>query len=242
MRRRMAAREETAMPEPTLLPGRAAALLGLAFAVLLFFGLAIVDPPRDATNDELVQWWSDSANQRDSALSMYFKLGAAACFLGFAAYVAQRLRTFMPGSGLPRLVAALALLFAAMLCVSAVVRGAIGQSVHFEDEALPGVDALRLAEQVTSVALGMFAMGSVAAMLAVASFAIVRTGAFASWVGWAGIAVAAITVVMVVLLAGAWASPFVQLWVVAASVACWRQDRRPASVPEAEHGAAVPAA
>jgi hypothetical protein len=57
-----------------------------------------------------------------------------------------------------------------------------------------------------------------------------------AWLGWAGLATAAVIVIFVVLLIGPWASPFLQLWTVAASFELWRTRRRTSATVVAESG------
>jgi hypothetical protein len=226
------------MSDRTLMSGTVAAVFALAFAVLVLFGFAVIDPLRDATDDELRAWWSDSGNQRDAALSMYFLLAAAPCFVVFAAHLASRLRSGERGDpALATFVFGSAVAFAVALSVAAVARGAIGQAVRFDGEALPGIDAIRYGEQVARAAIGVFAMGSAAITVAAASAAILRTKALGAWLGWAGLGAAAVTLVFVVLLEGPWASPIIQLWVLAAGVELFRVERRARSegrVPAAQ--------
>ena len=74
------------------LPGRrAAALTGVAFAVLFFLGTASLDQPRNA-DAELITWWSGSGNQITAAVSMYLFAAAALSFLGFLTHLCARIR------------------------------------------------------------------------------------------------------------------------------------------------------
>ncbi|MEX1103359.1 MAG: hypothetical protein WED87_03865, partial [Dehalococcoidia bacterium] len=57
------------------------ALAGLAFAVLLLFGFASVNPLREATDQELTAWWTTSSNLDDTVFSYFFILACVPCFL-----------------------------------------------------------------------------------------------------------------------------------------------------------------
>src|SRR5262245_47541945 len=60
---------------------RLGSLAGLAFAVCLFLGVAMLDVPRGATDQELVSWWADRGNQVSAVVSMYLFVAAALSFL-----------------------------------------------------------------------------------------------------------------------------------------------------------------
>src|SRR5215212_7152173 len=97
------------------------AVAGVAFAVLFFIGLAAVDQPRGATDQELVTWWSDSGKRLDSIVSMYTMLLAGPFFLVFLARLRARLRAVEPnGGGWTDLAFAAGIVFAAVLSLCAV--------------------------------------------------------------------------------------------------------------------------
>ena len=66
-----------------LFTGRIGALAGVASVVLLFLTVAMVDTPRQATDAELVTWWSDDANLTSVLTSTYLLVAAGLCFLVF---------------------------------------------------------------------------------------------------------------------------------------------------------------
>jgi hypothetical protein len=70
------------------------------------------------------------------------------------------------------------------------------------------------------------------------SWLIIRSKAFSAWLGWSGLVVAAVVMVFVALLIGAWASPLLQLWVVAASFELWRTRNQ--ALDPADDAARVP--
>ena len=205
------------------LPDTIAALAGLAFAVLLLFAFASVDPQVKVSDDELITHWSDPANQRDMALSMYFFIAAAPCFLIFLTGLRARLATAEGGaSSLSNLAFALGTCLASTLIVVAIARGGLAHSVRFGDEPLPGVDTLRTFTTIPTLMVHLAVMPLAALTVATASISMLRSGALARWLGWAGLVVAGVVLVFVVFLVGAWASPLVQLWVVAAGFELWR--------------------
>src|SRR5262245_57740550 len=80
------------MTATSRLPDRIGALAGIAFALLIFVSVAMIDPLRRATDQELQAWWTTGGLLRDSVVSLYLKLIAMACFLVFIAQLRNRLR------------------------------------------------------------------------------------------------------------------------------------------------------
>lgn len=72
--------------------GKLAAIAGLAFAILLFWGTASLNIPQEATDGEVVDWWSDSGNQTYVIISMYAFAFAGLFFVGFLSHLRARLR------------------------------------------------------------------------------------------------------------------------------------------------------
>jgi hypothetical protein len=213
------------------LPETLTALAGIAFAVLLLLAFSSVDPLLKATDEELIEWWSDTGNQRDGAFSMYFLLAAVPCFLVFLAGLRGRLAAAEGGAApLASLVFAFGLCFGAVLVVGDIGRGAIAQSVRYGGEPLPGPDTLRTLTSFSALVIGLAAMPLVALTMATASMLILRTKALAAWLGWAGLTGAAVIMVFVGFLAGPWASPLLQLWIVATSFELWRTRGRTETV------------
>jgi hypothetical protein len=211
----------------SLLPETLTALAGVAFALLLLFALASVDPLVEATDQELIDWWTDTGNQRATAISTYFFIGAAGCFLVFLAGLRARLAVAEGGAAaLTGLAFAAGVCFTAVILVGDIGRGAIAHSVRFGDEPLPGPDTLRALTTFSQLMFGLVAMPLSAVIIAAASVVILRTRTMGAWLGWAGLATATVIAVFVVLLIGPWASPFLQLWTVAASFELWRTRHR----------------
>jgi len=205
-----------------VLPGRrAAALAGVASAVLFFLGTAAVDQPR-GTDAELVDWWSDSGNQITAAASMYLFIAAALSFLGFLTHLIARLNTTDGGGQLSRLAFASGVFFSTMLAVAAAFRGVVGKAVAFNDQPMPDVHTLRY----------LLATLGAAVTIIVVSYAILRTGAFRRWLAWLGILAAVVLLASQATFVGELAIPAVLIWTVAASVAIWRSPataNRPAA-------------
>jgi hypothetical protein len=221
---------QTSAAAAGVLPGRrAAALAGVASALLFFLGIAAVDQPH-GTDAELVAWWSGSGNQITAAVSMYLFVAAALTFLGFLTHLIARIRATDGGGQLSRLAFAGGVFFSTMLAVAAAFRGVVGKAVTFNDQPLPDVNTLRYLTQMSSVALGVLAMLGATVTIIVVSYAILRTGAFGRWLAWLGVLAAVVLLAIQATFAGELAIPAVLIWTVAASVAIWRS---PATVSRA---------
>jgi hypothetical protein len=208
------------------LPEAVATLAAVAFAVLLLLSLASVDPLMEATDAEVTAWWSDSGNVRDMYMSMYFMLAAVPFFLIFLAGLRSRLAAFEGATApLASVVFAAGICFAAVLLVADTSRGAIAHTTRFSGEPLPGPDTLRVMTSFTAVMLGLVAMPAAAVMVGAASWLIVRTRALPVWLAAGGAVVVAGTAVLVAVNSGPFASPLIQLWVVAAGFELWRTRR-----------------
>lgn len=211
------------MNRSTPLSSTLGALAGVGFALLLFFGVFIVDPLREATDQQLLTWWSDSGKLRDNIISMYMLVAAGPLFLVFLAQLCQRLRSAGESAeSWSRLVFGAGVTFAALLAVTAFSRGVVAQSIRFSDEPVPGPDTLRYATALSQAAFSVGAVPFATIAVATASAIIVRTGVLARWLGWLGFVVSALSLLLVVLLIGAFAIPLFTLWTVAASFVIWR--------------------
>ena len=200
-----------------------AALAGVGFAVLFFLSVFVADPLRQATDQELLAWWSDSGKLRETIISMYFLVLAAPLFLVFLAQLCRRLRSAGElAESWTGLVFGAGVAFASLLAVTAISRGVIAQSIRFSDEPIPGPDTLRYATELSGALFGMGAMPFAAITVAIASVIIVRTGVLARWLGWLGFVVAALTLALAALLIGGLAIPLITLWTVATSFVMWR--------------------
>jgi len=199
------------------------AIAGVAFSVLLLAAFWSVDPLREASDAELVGWWTNSANLRDTVLSMYFMLACVPCFLLFLVTLRGRLETAEgEGASLSGFVFAAGLCFGAAVLIGGVARGVIAQSVKFGNESLPGPDTLRYVTESAMMTFNLVAMPAAAITVGAASWLIIRSRVMSVWLGWAGLAVAAGMAVAVAFLVGALAAPLIMLWVVAASFELWR--------------------
>ena len=192
------------------------ALAGVAFAVLLFVSVAVVDPLREGTNQEFTDWWSDSGNQGASVLSMYTRLLAVPFFLVFLAQVRAKLRGNEEHDW-NGLVFGAGIAFATAVAISAIFRGVIAQDVRVADQPLPAADTLRFATMLSYQTFGLAAMSLACVMIAATSVVVFQARVFARWLAWLGAVVALGTAVAVVALAGGLAIPLLLIWVLGCS-------------------------
>ncbi len=208
--------------------GRLGAVAGGAFALLFFVGIAMLNIPQAVSDEKLVAWWSDSANQLTAVVSMYVFVLAGLCFLVFLAKLRSRLLAAEGGNGeLTSLVVASGAVFVAMLFVAATARGVIGFAVQspVNDEPLPGADTLRYLPQIGYAALGTGGLLAAAVAMATTSWLILRTAVFGRWLAWVGAAAALVVVAASVALSAVVAIPVMLVWALATSVAMWRGAR-----------------
>jgi hypothetical protein len=221
------------------------AAAGVAFAMLFFVSLAAIDPLREATNQEILDWWSDSGNRDNLLVSMYTMLLSGPAFLVFLTRLRARLRAAEQADGWTALMFAAGVVFVATLSIRAIFRGVIVEAVQFKGEpvpaggaSLPGTDLLRYVTAVADASLGLVVIPFATLLVVAASALILRTRPFGRWVGWLGLVVAALSLVMVVLLMGPFASPLILIWVLATSVELVRTRGAQAASAEAPYGEA----
>lgn len=214
------------MNRSELLPRKLAALAGVASVVLLFLSVAIYSAPHQATDSELITWWSNSGHQRDVIVSTFVSLLAGLAFLVFVTHLRGRILAAEGGAAVANLAFGAGLLFVAMLFAGDVPRGVVAFSARFNDEPLPGVDLLRYLPELAYMAIGVFGGFAFAFLTATTSWAALRLGALPRWLGWAGIPLT-VGIAAIASVAGALFFPVLWIWVLAASVAMWRGERTP---------------
>jgi hypothetical protein len=207
---------------------RIGALAGLAFAFCFFLGVAMLDLPQKATDQELVAWWSNGDNQTSAVVSMYLFVLAGLCFLVFLTKLRSRLLAAEGGTGeLTALAVGTGTVFVAMLFVAAASRGLIGFAVKSpaNDESLPGPDTLRYVPQLGYAVTGTAGLLAAAVTMATTSWLIVRTAVFGRWLAWVGGVATLIVLVASAVLTGVLAIPALLVWALATSVVLWRGAR-----------------
>lgn len=159
-------------------------------------------------------------------VSMYAILAAVPCFLLFLVSLRHRLITAESADApVTNWVFACGIAMAGALSVNAVTRGAIATSVQVGDEVLPGVDALRAVQVMSTAMIGVVYIGLAAMVLLGVGVIVMRTKVMPTWVGISAIVICVVCIVAIPAQAGAMVSPLFQLWVVATSIALWRAHR-----------------
>jgi hypothetical protein len=206
--------------------GKLGALCGLGFALSLFVGVAMLEIPRKATDQELVSWWSDGSHRTAAIVSMELFVIAGLCFLVFLSALRSRLLAAEEGTGqVTALVGGSGVVFVAMLFVAAAARGVIAFAVESpaNGEPLPGPDTLRYVPQIGYAITGTGGMAAAALSMAGVSWLIVKTAVFGRWLAWVGAVATTVVVVASVLLFAVLAIPAVLVWAIATSIALWRR-------------------
>jgi Tol biopolymer transport system component len=207
---------------------RIGALAGLVFAFCFFVGVITLELPKNATDQELVAWWSDTGHQTAAILSMYLFVLAGLSFLVFLVKLRARLLAAEGGAGeQTALVFGAGVVFVSMLFVAAALRGVIAFAVKspVSGESLPGADFLRFVPQIGYAVTGTGGLLAAALAMAATSWLIVKTGVFGRWLAWLGAVAAVVVAVAGAALSGVAAIPAVLVWTLATSVALWRPPR-----------------
>ncbi len=222
-------------PGSPLRTPRAAAVAGIAFAVLMITALVLLRlsvPARPAVAGE---WLSDSRRRAAVAVALNLVPFAGIAFLWFIGVLRDRVgeredrlfATVFLGSGL---------LFVGMLFVGAAVAGG---TIAASSPTPPGADTLALSRNVTGSLLNVYAM-RMAAVFTLATVNIARRTAIVSrWLTLAGLVCA------LALLVGIGISPWVELlfpaWILALSLdVLIAAPARPSSPPQEEAEGARP--
>jgi hypothetical protein len=218
---------------------RIAAVASVLFGVSFFLTVASVNVPHEASDAELLEWWSTEANVTSGMFSLLFAVCTAVLFAVVTNHVllvagdrARHWAAFarsMSGA------------FTATLLVSAALRGVVGHLVKVEGGPLPGIDVLRYTTALNYTVLSMVVMGTFALSAIALGVLVLRGGGMARWQGVVGVVLGAVVIVAVAGLVGAFTVPIAILWSLCTAVAIWRGPRDAAG-PEAERIAAPPVA
>jgi hypothetical protein len=203
--------------------GRVASVASLLFAVCLFWTVASVNVPRDATDAELLSWWQDSGNRLAGTVSSFLAVATAVLL----AVVLNHVRRIPAASGAPAWLAlarAMAAAFTATLLVSAALRGVVGHLVDQMDQPLPSLDVLRYSTALNYALLSLPVMTTLALTIAAVSVVTLRTAALPRWSAYVGLGAALVIAVAILAQIGAYAIPAALLWAVCLSVALWRHS------------------
>lgn len=164
---------------------------GILFAVLVIVASLIKDQPgRDATNSDLVAYYSDSGN-RETELIAAFLIGLAVlCFLSFLGSLRGALaRSEGEPARLSTVVAAAGVTFIALAAAAHVAGSTVAHAAQIFDDFQVDPD---LARVFIALDYGFFVMSlfAAAAMALSASVLALHTGVFPRWLAGLGLAAA----------------------------------------------------
>ena len=210
------------MARSNSLADKLGAVGGIATAVLLFLGVAAVDPQRGVSDQEMLDWWADGGNRDGFVFSMYALLLACPFFLVFVGRLRTRLRGSDSG-GWADTVYAFGIVATTALGVCAVTRGAVAKSVRFADEPVPGVDTLRF---TTDLAVASWDLVILFAALVVAITAVLSLAnhVLPRWHGWLGVAVSAGCVILLAAQVASFSLPLLNIWLIATGIQMLRDS------------------
>jgi hypothetical protein len=200
-----------------------AAAAAAVFAIALFWTVAVVNVPHDASDAELLTWWQDSGNRMSGLFSGLWAI-VAACSL---AIVMNHLHTLPGTARAPHWLAfarSMGAAVTALWLVTGAVRASVGHLVDVMDEPLPGADVLRLATAINYTLLGLAGMAVLGLCILAVSVVVLRTGALPRWVAYVGFGCAVVMLAAVVAQYGAFTTPLGILWGLCLAVALWRQS------------------
>jgi hypothetical protein len=195
-----------------------AAGAAVLFAASMFWTVASVDVPHDASDAKLLEWWQQSGNRTSGIVSGLFAFCAAALF----AVVANHVHHLEATSSSPRWRAfarSMGSAFSALMLVTAATRSAVGHLVDVMNEPLPGVDVLRYATALNYQVLGFAAMGALGLTILATSVLALRTSAYGRWAGWVGIGCGGLMLGAVAAGYGSFTVPLAILWSICLAVA-----------------------
>lgn len=204
------------MPRSIRIADIIGAVAGIAAAVLIFFGVASVDPRRGVTDQELQTWWADSGNRDGFVLSMYMLLLACPLLLLFVSRLRMRLRA-ADSAGWADTAFACGIVMTAALGMTAILRGIVPAAMRFGDEPLPGVDTLRFATSLAYASWDVVILFA-GVLVAIVSVVALVTRALPRWLGILGVPVALGCAGLLAVQSAAFALPLINIWLIASSV------------------------
>ena len=194
------------------------------FAVALFLCVASVNVPHKASDAELIDWWSQSANLTAGLMSQLFAILGAVFFVVVVNYV--RTLAARADAGAEHWMSfahSMATAFASLLLVSSAMRAVIGHLVQAQDEPLPGIDVLRYSTALNYTLIGTATMTALALAMVAVSVVVIKARILGTWVAYVGFGCAAVILAAVVAMMGAFAIPLALVWAISLAVAIWRQ-------------------
>lgn len=217
----------------SLLPGRAGALAGIAGVLILFASVLVYSAPHTVSDQELINWWSDSGNLNAVVASTFMQAAGALCLIVFLGSLRSRLMDAEGGSAPVSAIAfASGITFVILLLAASGPRGVVAWGIKMGDETMPGVDTLRYMPELSYIILGLYGGMAAAALIAATSVVILRTQAFGRWLGWGGVVLAPLVAVAAVVVGGFFL-PLFYIWALATSAAMWRSSTVAEGIPGA---------
>jgi hypothetical protein len=212
-----------ATPARTLSPPRAAAFAGVVFSVLLCVSLVIIRLAVPANQTQPGEWVRDPVRRNAVRFALQLAPFAGIAFLWFIGVVRNRLgdledkffATVFLGSGL---------LFVASLFASAVLAGAVLETMSSGDNGLLRSDAFLVARQVVRAAMNVFAIKMAGVFMFSTSTIVLRTGILPRWVAFSGFACGC--VLLLVITSWPWIAMLFPLWMLAISTRILVADLR----------------
>jgi hypothetical protein len=203
------------------LPGRVAAAASVVFGISMFWLVASVEVPAEASDEKLTEYWRGSEALTGATFSAAFALLAAICLMVVVNHVLAV--SGMADGHLAGFVRSMATLCAACLVVVGAMRGTIAHLVRAEDLPLPDPDVLRYATSLGYSLLGLGTMGLLGATMLSASVLVLRSRVLGKWIGVVGSVCGVVTLGAAAVGFGAFATPLAILWGVCLGVALLRR-------------------
>jgi hypothetical protein len=207
---------------PTQLATRVAAIAAALLAVSLFWTVAAIDVPHDASDQELLTWWQDSANRVSGVIS-----GMSAILVAITIpVVTNHLQRLDAATHAPQWLGfarSMAGAVTAVWLVTGAARATVGHLVDTMNEPLPDVGVLRFATGFNYSLLGLAGLGVLALCMFAVSIVVVRTGVFGRWLAYVGLTFSTLMLVAVVAQYGAYTTPLAIVWSLCLAVAIWRE-------------------
>jgi len=207
---------------PSATATKVAALAAVLLAVSLFMTVAVIDVPRDPSDQELLNWWHDSVNRWDGVISGVWAVLVAVTIPVVMNHL-QRLDAATRSPQWLSFARSMGAAVTAVWLVTGAARGTIGHLVDTMNEPLPGVDVLRFSTGLNYTLLGQSGMAVLALCILAVSVVVLRTGVFGRWLGYVGAGCSAVMLAAVAAQLGAFSMPLAILWALCLAVAIWRQ-------------------
>jgi hypothetical protein len=204
---------------------RIGAYSAFSFVLLLFATVAIVNIPHDATDSELISWWSKSSNLNASLISSFLSLATAVALLFFLIALRHRLNPDRASDSTSvQVMYSSGVIGVGLLIVSRLGIGVIASAVKMDDQPLPGVDLLRYLPQ-----FGYVAMTSVLCILSISMISGALANRITAGFGhWWTFTTAGLGLVVLggATLIGPFIIPVLLLWTVITGIGLWKTPAR----------------